>query len=232
MGEIKNNDSLETKMPGFEKYKEIQPDGNITVAKAAEFWDNMFEKAEALLDDGEWGGKFNPPEKRLGCVPLDGERGEFEGERGDSKFIPSDDLGADCKKKLAEYGLDGIVYRNYEPDFSECSEGTVKIDHMTENRDDYLDENGEIQSGNFSQADLKCAELWNEQEKDGKTDWTDEDVYNWRHDPEHVCTWHERCDTETMDLVPYDIHSYCGHLGGVSECKARDSVDVGGDFDE
>lgn len=46
------------------------------------------------------------------------------------------------------------------------------------------------------------------------------------------CSWHERCDTKTMDLVPYDIHSYCKHLGGVSECKARDSVNDGGGFDE
>ena len=58
------------------------------------------------------------------------------------------------------------------------------------------------------------------------------DVYEWRHDPAHQCSWHERCDTKTMDLVPYDIHSYCKHLGGVSECKARDSVNDGGGFDE
>lgn len=109
---------------------------------------------------------------------------------------------------------------------------TVKIDNMTEHRDDYYDENGELQPGNFSQADAKLAEKWNEQQKDGRTDWTDEDVYEWRHDPAHQCSWHERCDTKTMDLVPYDIHSYCKHLGGVSECKARDSVNDGGGFDE
>ena len=89
-----------------------------------------------------------------------------------------------------------------------------------------------LQPGNFSQADAKLAEKWNEQQKDGRTDWTDEDVYEWRHDPAHQCSWHERCDTKTMDLVPYDIHSYCKHLGGVSECKARDSVNDGGGFDE
>ena len=130
------------------------------------------------------------------------------------------------------YGKDGIEYKNLEPDFSEVSEGTVKIDNMTEHRDDYYDENGELQPGNFSQADAKLAEKWNEQQKDGRTDWTDEDVYEWRHDPAHQCSWHERCDTKTMDLVPYDIHSYCKHLGGVSECKARDSVNDGGGFDE
>ncbi len=69
------------------------------------------------------------------------------------------------KKKLAEYGKDGIEYKNLEPDFSEVSEGTVKIDNMTEHRDDYYDENGELQPGNFSQADAKLAEKWNEQQK-------------------------------------------------------------------
>ena len=82
------------------------------------------------------------------------------------------------------------------------------------------------------QAVSKIAEQWNEQQRDGRTDWTDEDIYEWRHDPAHQCSWHERCDTKTMDLVPYDIHSYCKHLGGVSECKARDSVNDGGGFDE
>ncbi len=70
-----------------------------------------------------------------------------------------------CKEKLAEYGKDGIEYKNLEPDFSEVSEGTVKIDNMTEHRDDYYDENGELQSGNFSQADAKLAKQWNEQQK-------------------------------------------------------------------
>ena len=55
---------------------------------------------------------------------------------------------------------------------------------MTEHRDDYYDENGELQPGNFSQADAKLAENWNEQQKDGRTDWTDEEVYELSHDAE------------------------------------------------
>ena len=70
------------------------------------------------------------------------------------------------------------------------------------------------------------------QKRDGHTDWTDEDVYNFRNQPEHRYSWHERCDTKTMDLVPYEIHSYCTHLGGCSECRVRDSGDFGGEFDE
>ena len=35
-----------------------------------------------------------------------------------------------------------------------------------------------------------------------------------------------------MQLVPYEVHSYCGHSGGVAECKARDAKNNGGEFDE
>ena len=234
MQEIKSSEVNETKAPEVENYRNIQPENGMTVAEAKDFWNKEFTAELLENTDSEFGGKYNSYEKRLGCVPADGETGKFEGERGNSKFIPSDETerGAACKEKLAEYGKDGIEYKNLEPDFSEVSEGTVKIDNMTEHRDDYYDENGELQSGNFSQADAKLAEQWNEQQRDGRTDWTDEDIYEWRHDPAHQCSWHERCDTKTMDLVPYDIHSYCKHLGGVSECKARDSVNDGGGFDE
>ena len=102
---------------------------------------------------------------------------------------------------------------------------------MTANRNDYQ-EDGEWKAGNFSQADAKLAEQWNTQGKDGRTDWTDKDVYNFRKDSEQKYTWHERCDTKTMDLVPSDIHQCCKHLGGVSECKVRDAQNNGGEFDE
>ena len=238
MQEIKTGDVNETIVPEIENYKNIQPENGMTVWDAKDFWNKEFtaESTEKILRVyyGEFGGKYNPYEKRLAYVPADEKIGKFVGKRGNSKFVPSDETerGAACKEKLAECGKDGIEYVNLEPDFSEVSEGTVKIDNMTEHRDDYYDENGESQSGNFSQADVKLAEQWNEQKKDGRTDWTDEDVYEWRHNPDHKCSWHERCDTKTMDLVPYDIHSYCTHLGGVSECKARDSVNNGGGFDE
>lgn len=144
------------------------------------------------------------------------ERGEWEGERGESKYIPSDPK---IKEILANYGKDGIYYKDGIPDFSDVSEATVDIDNMSENRAD-----------NFRQADEKCAEKWNKEARDGRTDWTARDVANWR--KENGYTWHERNDMKTMDLVPTEINSYFGHLGGVSECKKRDNEQTGGDFDE
>lgn len=127
--------------------------------------------------------------------------------------------------------MDGVDYNYAEPDFSECAEATVEIDDMTENRWDYYDEDGNLKQGNFSQADAKCAEQWNSIDKDGRSDWTAADVRDWRR--ENECSWHERCDTRTMDLVSRDIHGYFGHYGGCSECKVRDAANInGGGFDE
>lgn len=200
----------------------------MTVSDAKSFVDSLFKETQDTSD-----GYYNSYETRSSNIPVDGVRGKWEGERGESKYVPSDetDEGKAAKEKLAEKDQDGVEYNYAEPDFSESAEATVEIDNMTEHRDDYIDADGKYQSGNFSQADAKCAEKWNASNKDGKSDWTAAEVRDWRR--ENQCSWHERCDTRTMDLVSRDIHSYFGHYGGCSECKVRDAVNVdGGGFDE
>ena len=137
----------------------------------------------------------------------DGERGYWQGERGESEFIPDDD---DVNTILEQYGIEGIKYRNGIPDFSPCSEATVEIDNMTDNRS-----GPPVEGSNFQQCDQKCAEKWNEQSYDGRCDWTARDVANWRR--ENYCSWHERNDLHTCDLIPTKINAYFGHLGGVGE---------------
>lgn len=160
---------------------------------------------------------YSSYEERINQTPKEGTgRGEWDGNRGESKFIPSDN---EIREILSKYGLDGIEYNNGIPDFSKCSESTVQIDDMTENR-----------SKNFRQCDEKCAEQWNKEGRDGKSDWTARDVANWRE--ENGYSWHERNDRKTCDLVPTKINDYFGHLGGVSECKKHDSNNEGGEFDE
>ena len=95
----------------------------------------------------------------------DSDRGEWEDERGESKFVPND---PEIKELLKKYGLDGIEYKDGIPDFSDVSESTVEIDNMTENR-----------AENFKQCDEKCAEQWNKEARDGRTDWTARDVAQW-----------------------------------------------------
>lgn len=165
--------------------------------------------------------------ERIDRTPKNGENGTYEGERGESKYKPSEatEAGRLAKEKLAEYGLDGIMYKNGFPDFSKCSEGTVKISGMTENR-----------KSNFDQADIKMAEQWSREGHEGKNEWSAEDVKNYRNDKHLI--WHECEDTKTMQLVSGDIHpdgrgnGIFTHSGGVAECKIRDQKVNGGGFDE
>ena len=161
--------------------------------------------------------------ERLKHTPIDSENGHWEGGRGESKYIPSPETekGRAAISKLAEYGMDGIEFKNCEPDYSKCSEGTVRIENMTENR-----------PSNFAQADIKLADQWNKEMREGRNDWKDKDVEEFR--KSNNLSWHECCDTKTMNLVSRDIHgadtSVFLHSGGVAECRARDNV--GGEFDE
>ena len=159
--------------------------------------------------------------------------GHYEGIRGESKYIPSrrSAEGVVVTDILLRYGLDGINYRNAEPDFEPCSEAVVKIPAMTENRENFTNDAGETVSGNFSQADLELAKIWNLERKEGIRNWEAKDVFDYRR--ANRLTWHEKCDTETMVLVPFEINFYFNHIGGCSECRVRDAVgNDGGDFDE
>lgn len=198
-------------------FKDIKTDRDYSFNKAKSFVENLFSKDNEHF--------YTDKKFRIDHTPVNSENGHWTGERGESKYIPSDqtEAGRAGKEKLAEYGMDGIEYKNGEPDYSKCSEATVKIDDMTFNR-----------GRNFDQADEKLAEQWNKENKSDKNDWSSKDVEQYRHD--NRLSWHERCDTETMDLVSRDIHggdtSIFTHSGGVAECKARDGFNKGGRFDE
>ena len=196
-------------------------------------WPEAKSLAEYLFNEAK-DNYHTDYQDRIKHTPVDSENGHWEGNRGESKFIPSEktELGRVGKEKLAEYGLDGIPYIDGFPDYSKCNEGTVKIDKMTENRYDYSDDAGNRQSGNYSQADTKLSEKWNEEKRDGKTDWTASDVRDFRR--ENELSWHECGDTKTMNLVSRDIHgvdtSVFIHSGGVAEIKAKNNLRGG--FDE
>ncbi len=143
--------------------------------------------------------------------------GKWSGEPGNSSFTP--DL-PEAKERLREYEQECIDYKEGNPDFSNCSEATVEIENMSSDR-----------ASNFRQADKACAEKWNTEAKDNQTDWTAKEVKEWR--TENMCSWHERIDMQTMDLVPREIHDECKHYGGVAECKRFEAIaKLGGEFDE
>lgn len=144
------------------------------------------------------------------------DRGEWSGQRGESTFKPSD---LEIGKIMQKYNMEGVEYKNAIPDFSRFSVCTVEIKDMTENRE-----------RNFKQCDCLCAEQWNVEKRDGKSNWEQSDVKDWRQ--KHEYSWHERNDMKTCDLIPTSINAYFGHLGGVSECYKRDTEAFGGGFDD
>jgi hypothetical protein len=83
--------------------------------------------------------------------------GKWEGNPGDSVWKPERDKipenpktnpeGKTWGEILDKYGIEGIPFKDGEPDFSEVSKGTVEIDDFSEDRDD-----------NFDAADEKLAE--------------------------------------------------------------------------
>ncbi len=182
----------------------------------------------------KYGGVYKSYEERLDRASADDPmRGYYTGLRGESKYIPCERTvdGAVVTEILKGYGLDGIEYRNAEPDFEVCSEAIVQIGNMTEFRDPYIDKNGIQQPGNFSYADQELAKVWSAEGHHGRTNWTEEDVKKYR--KANNLTWHEKCDAKTMVLVRSEINKYFQHSGGCAECKRRDSAgeDEGG-FDE
>lgn len=146
-----------------------------------------------------------------GC-PIEGNGGHWEGERGNSKWFPNRDEipknpltnpdGLTWGQILDKYGIDGIEFKNGEPDFSPVAKGTVEIDHFTDNRYG--------KGGNFDQACERLAE---------QRGCTKEEVKAWM--KENKYTWHERSDCKTMDKVSTEIHGNIRHSGGISEAKAN-----------
>lgn len=133
------------------------------------------------------------------------ENGEWEGERGGSKWVPDAEY-APLKKNpeqktweeiLDEYGIDGIEFNDGEPDFNEITKGDVEIEPFSTNRDD-----------NFDKADIELAK---------QKGCSPEDVEKWRKDNGY--TWHECKDMKTMQKVPSIVHNNISHRGGISEAK-------------
>lgn len=142
--------------------------------------------------------------------------GEWEGEEGNSKWKPNEDYvppekssnpdrpysnpdKLTWKELMDKYEIDGIPFKDGEPDFSEVSKGTVEIEDFTDDRD-----------SNFDQADEALAK---------ERECTPEEVAKWR--KENNYTWHECKDCKTMQKVPNEIHANVPHSGGVSEYKSK-----------
>ena len=164
--------------------------------------------------------------ERLDRTPsIENPNGKSSGDRGESMFIPTADR---VREILRNKGLEGINYKDGIPDFNPISEAKVTIQGMSQHRLSQMGENGERIVGNYEKADTECAKAWNLEQRDGKDDWTHQDVKKWREANEY--TWHEHNDMKTCSLVPTEVHKVCSHLGGVSEIK--NILNQIGGFDE
>lgn len=173
------------------------------------------EDMEDLLDktDHQDMGKEINSEDVSGC-PIDGHGGHWDGKRGNSTWYPNKDEipknpktnpdGLTWAQILKKYGIEGIPFKNGEPDFSEVSKGEVEIDNFSENRYG--------KGGNFDQACEKLAE---------QRGCTKEEVKAWM--KENKYTWHEKSDCKTMQKVPTEVHGNVRHEGGISEIKNSQS---------
>ncbi|MDF1875979.1 hypothetical protein JHD48_09550, partial [Sulfurimonas sp. SAG-AH-194-I05] len=95
--------------------------------------------------------------------------GTWSGKPGNSKWIPDRDVvpkqpygnERTWGEILDENNIDGIDFKDGEPDFSPVSTGTVEIEDFTTERD-----------ANFYQADQNLAIQWNKDNKNGKNNWS------------------------------------------------------------
>nr|WP_315098398.1 HNH endonuclease [uncultured Fretibacterium sp.] len=189
--------------------------------QVVEFWDNLAEKTEVsepekvagekaaasfwdgLVQDDESSPEVADKSELVKNCPR--ENGKWESERGDSIWKPDPDYvpqkanpeGKPWRDILDKHDIDGITFKDGEPDFSEISKGTVEIEDFSDSRSD-----------NFDKADIALAE---------QRGCSPEEVADWR--KENGYTWHECKDMKTMQKVPCEVHNNIPHSGGISEAK-------------
>lgn len=231
INEFKSKEVNETKNPESNHQAEIKAEKSSPLSEIKNFWKDTFSnlsaknelpKNESSNDLYEKVELFTNSQDRINHTPLESpEKGYWIGERGNGKFVPADttEQGKNIKEILNERGVDGIGYKDGVVDFSNVSDATVIIEHMTENCYE-----------NFPKADRQCANYFNEIAKDGKTDWSARQVKDYR--LENKLTWHENSDMKTMELVPRVIHDCFIHYGGRAECRIRDAQTLGGNINE
>lgn len=201
---------------GFNPDKLIGPESKETKAEVKNAGRNESIDPDKLIRPSVESGDYPSSYKeRLDRTPsIENPNGKWSGDRGESMFIPTADR---VREILRNKGLEGINYKDGIPDFNPISEAKVTIQGMSQHRLSQMGENGERIVGNYEKADTECAKAWNLEQRDGKDDWTHQDVKKWREANEY--TWHEHNDMKTCSLVPTEVHKVCSHLGGVSEIK-------------
>ena len=199
--------------------------GVATAQKAIQYgadgymWGSIFGAIDGGVES--YYQKFCTPytqyQNRLKQTPVEGKKGHWSGDRGESDFILDEPI------KLSDGTvITKITYQNAVPDFSPYALAEVKIPNMTDLRYGT--------GGNFEQADTALAELWTKMKYQNRT-WPAADVEAFRTDYPYKLTWHEMSNMESMQLVPFDVNNTFTHYGGVAEYNAMIGQTGGSDFD-
>lgn len=122
---------------------------------------------------------------------------------------------------LKNVGVDGVYYKYGVPDSSPFSKTEIEIEYM-------LDEKGALGSKardfNFQQASSNLAKQLNDSPSLAKTFGMEsgnikpKDIEKYR--VKNNLTWHELNNGTTIQLVPSEISSIFGYIGGVGEINA------------
>ncbi|MDT2732745.1 HNH endonuclease [Streptococcus parauberis] len=198
--EVTKIDSINNKTDGF---RSIKPEISKNITDTKEKMNSMISDLSKSLP--KFFRTFESGKVMDKIIP--NNNGEWSGRAGNSIWMPFNDYVSSNKytnpdslnwKQIKDkFQFEGIRFKRGEPDFSEVSKGTVKIDKYTENR-----------VKNFIQADREFAKKNNMSPREAR-----------EYRKENKLTWHERSDVRTMDLVPREIHSAIPHSGGIAEYK-------------
>ena len=209
IAEISGNELLE-KSKSIEKIGDLK-EIDKPIAKNVDFTNIGF----GTIDNNIHGNRVDGVERKdfISRCPIEGNGGHWEGERGNSTWFPDRNEvpkiynpdGLTWGQILDKYGIDGIPFKDGEPDFSDISKDDVEIDDFSENRYG--------KGGNFDQATEKLAE---------QRGCTKEEVKEWM--KENNYTWHEKSDCKTMQKVPSEVHTNIPHEGGISQVKKHQNA--------
>lgn len=179
-------------------------------------WGSIIGTVYGGVEGYEFYHKFHTPYtsyyNRWKQTPVNGDRGYWSGDRGESDFILNEPIVLSDGTEITK-----VTYRNAVPDFSPYQVAEVNVPHMINDR-----------NVNYRQADEALAEIWTAIRHNGQT-WTARDVATYR---EHnSLTWHEMSNMESMQLVPTAVNEKFGHCGGVAEYNAMIGQEGVGDYD-
>ena len=185
-------------------------------------WGSIVGAVYGGADGYEFFKKYHTPystyNARLVQTPKNDEYGHWTGKRGESEYIydKAKTIKISSDKYVTVEAGTKVSYQNCVPDFSPFQEAQVRIHQMTNSRID-----------NFDQADEILAEHWDRIQYQGKS-WNKSDVKSYRRS--NNLTWHEMNNMEYMQLVPTEVNSAFGHLGGVGEYNVMVGQDGYGEW--